>query len=233
MSGMPEHDAGDVRQAWGRVTGWLEQHAPAVFAALGGPGSATAVRATETRMGLVFPTEMRQWLLANDIDAGRRPDSGSPLVALGCGGVLPGGGLLLGLTDIERVHLHRTAVAEREPSADPDHPSWRREWVPVAAESDGFYGRFLDTRTGTVGSWTEGAFPRDAEHASLTAFFQAVADDLEGRDAEGTAGRRLPDGGAQADAIRLWARANGYLVNDRGRIPATVREAYEAHEASR
>lgn len=28
------------------------------------------------------------------------------------------------------------------------------------------------------------------------------------------------------ESIRLWARANGYLVNDRGRIPAMFREAY-------
>ncbi|MCZ4097295.1 MULTISPECIES: histone-like nucleoid-structuring protein Lsr2 [unclassified Streptomyces] len=29
-------------------------------------------------------------------------------------------------------------------------------------------------------------------------------------------------------AIRVWAKENGYDVNDRGRVPATVREAYEA-----
>ncbi|MFD4600552.1 histone-like nucleoid-structuring protein Lsr2 [Streptomyces sp. NPDC058464] len=29
------------------------------------------------------------------------------------------------------------------------------------------------------------------------------------------------------EPVRLWARANGYLVNDRGRVPASVREAYE------
>nr|WP_323372118.1 histone-like nucleoid-structuring protein Lsr2 [Streptomyces katsurahamanus] len=27
--------------------------------------------------------------------------------------------------------------------------------------------------------------------------------------------------------IREWAKVNGYDVNDRGRVPATVREAYE------
>lgn len=27
-------------------------------------------------------------------------------------------------------------------------------------------------------------------------------------------------------AIRQWAKENGYEVNDRGRIPATIREAY-------
>ncbi len=32
----------------------------------------------------------------------------------------------------------------------------------------------------------------------------------------------------QTTAIRAWARANGYEVSDRGRLPATVMEAFEA-----
>jgi len=32
----------------------------------------------------------------------------------------------------------------------------------------------------------------------------------------------------EAAAIRTWARENGYEVNDRGRIPKTVVEAYRA-----
>ncbi|WP_405987686.1 histone-like nucleoid-structuring protein Lsr2 [Streptomyces sp. NBC_00872] len=36
------------------------------------------------------------------------------------------------------------------------------------------------------------------------------------------------DRGPEGEEIRLWARANGYLVNDKGRIPASIREAYEA-----
>ncbi|KAF4410319.1 MULTISPECIES: Lsr2 family protein [Streptomyces] len=36
-------------------------------------------------------------------------------------------------------------------------------------------------------------------------------------------------GGSNQDTakIRAWAKENGYEVNDRGRVPATVREAYE------
>ena len=35
-------------------------------------------------------------------------------------------------------------------------------------------------------------------------------------------------GGSQDTAkIRAWAKENGYEVNDRGRVPATIREAYE------
>jgi nucleoid-associated protein YejK len=33
-------------------------------------------------------------------------------------------------------------------------------------------------------------------------------------------------------SIREWARENGYDVNDRGRVPATVREAYEKATAA-
>ncbi|MDT0308938.1 Lsr2 family protein [Streptomyces sp. DSM 44917] len=35
-------------------------------------------------------------------------------------------------------------------------------------------------------------------------------------------------GGTQDTAkIRAWAKENGYEVNDRGRVPANIREAYE------
>ncbi|WP_152192739.1 histone-like nucleoid-structuring protein Lsr2 [Georgenia satyanarayanai] len=41
-------------------------------------------------------------------------------------------------------------------------------------------------------------------------------------------GRRTSGGGGSSDAakVREWARANGYTVSDRGRIPAEVTEAY-------
>ncbi|WP_240797869.1 histone-like nucleoid-structuring protein Lsr2 [Streptomyces sp. F001] len=119
-------------------------------------------------------------------------------------------------------------MEEMEPSEDPDYPSWRREWVPISSESDGFHGKFLNTRTGSIGSWAEGSSPKEGEHTSLFAFFQDVADQLEGGNASKTAGGHMRDHSPEDEAIRLWARANGYLVNDRGRIPAPVREAYEA-----
>ncbi|MFJ6212371.1 Lsr2 family protein [Streptomyces sp. NPDC092296] len=41
-----------------------------------------------------------------------------------------------------------------------------------------------------------------------------------------------PAGGSQDTAkIRAWAKDNGYTVNDRGRVPSTVREAYEKAHA--
>ncbi|MDT3396838.1 Lsr2 family protein [Streptomyces sp. B1866] len=39
---------------------------------------------------------------------------------------------------------------------------------------------------------------------------------------------RTPSSSGQDTAkIRAWAKENGYEVNDRGRVPASVREAYE------
>ena len=39
---------------------------------------------------------------------------------------------------------------------------------------------------------------------------------------------RHSNGANDVTAIREWARANGHEVGDRGRIPAQVRDAYEA-----
>jgi cell wall assembly regulator SMI1 len=233
MSGTPVRGTGDVREAWGRVTSWLERNDPETFAALGGPGSRAAIGEAELRMDLKLPPEMWQWLLANDIDAGRQPDDHACLVALGCDIPLPGGNLLLGLTDIQRVYLSQTELEDMQPSADSDHPLWRREWVPIAAERDGLYGTFLDTLNGTVGRWAEAQGPEEGVYASLFAFFQEAADRLEGVSSGDWRGPGRParphklDPRPEDEPIRLWARANDYLVNDDGRIPASLREAYE------
>ncbi|MEU1932522.1 SMI1/KNR4 family protein [Streptomyces sp. NPDC019826] len=236
MSETPMYQTGDVREAWGRVTAWLGRNDPETLAALGGPGSPAAIREAEIRMGRDLPADMRQWLLANDIDADRQPDAQSCLVGLGCGIDIPGGHLLLGLTDIQRVYLSRMSLEEMEPSADPDHPFWRREWVPIAAERDGLYGTFLDTLTGTIGTWDEAYGPEEGVYTSLFAFFQETADRLEGVPSGDWRGPGKParprglDARPEDEPIRLWARANGHLVNDHGRIPSYIREAYDVSQ---
>lgn len=47
-----------------------------------------------------------------------------------------------------------------------------------------------------------------------------------GRKATARRGRGTRSGSGDAAKIREWARANGYTVSDRGRIPAEVTEAY-------
>ncbi|MDJ1131988.1 histone-like nucleoid-structuring protein Lsr2 [Streptomyces iconiensis] len=50
-----------------------------------------------------------------------------------------------------------------------------------------------------------------------------------GRSARGKGGRAASGGGSSQDTakIRAWAKEQGYEVNDRGRVPASIREAYE------
>jgi len=53
-----------------------------------------------------------------------------------------------------------------------------------------------------------------------------------GRASGGRGKARAASGGSQDTAqIRAWAKENGYEVNDRGRVPATIREAYEKENA--
>lgn len=51
-----------------------------------------------------------------------------------------------------------------------------------------------------------------------------------GRAHRSTGGRSrgASSGGRQASEIRAWAAENGHTVSDRGRIPATVLQAFEA-----
>lgn len=40
--------------------------------------------------------------------------------------------------------------------------------------------------------------------------------------------KKASAGGSSAAEVRAWAQSNGYKVPDRGRIPADVREAFDA-----
>jgi len=75
--------------------------------------------------------------------------------------------------------------------------------------------------------------------AALTPFLES-AERVDGRrrggarPAEGKATARRPArrDPMQVAAIRAWARANGYEISDRGRIPREVEEAYNARGRS-
>ncbi|MFI0553434.1 Lsr2 family protein [Streptomyces scabiei] len=47
-----------------------------------------------------------------------------------------------------------------------------------------------------------------------------------GRQGAGRGRGAAKSGNEDTAAIREWAKQNGYEVNDRGRVPATIREAY-------
>ncbi|WP_326827346.1 histone-like nucleoid-structuring protein Lsr2 [Streptomyces sp. NBC_01751] len=58
--------------------------------------------------------------------------------------------------------------------------------------------------------------------------FLGAARKLKGASAGRTV-RRMGTGAPKDDtaSIRAWAKAEGFTVNDRGRVPANIREAYE------
>lgn len=67
----------------------------------------------------------------------------------------------------------------------------------------------------------------DSLRAVLSGYISA------GRKSGSTARRRgrtaaAPSNGPSAADVRAWAQENGHTVPERGRIPAAVREAYEA-----
>jgi hypothetical protein len=53
-----------------------------------------------------------------------------------------------------------------------------------------------------------------------------------GAAATGPARKRRRTGQQDYGAIREWARANGHQVSERGRVPASVIEAYEAAQGA-
>ncbi|MEU8952604.1 Lsr2 family protein [Streptomyces sp. NPDC048489] len=65
--------------------------------------------------------------------------------------------------------------------------------------------------------------------------FEALAPFIEkgrktGRVSAGGRARRAPVDGPSPEELRAWARENNYEVNDRGRVPASIHEAYrKAH----
>jgi hypothetical protein len=68
---------------------------------------------------------------------------------------------------------------------------------------------------------------------ALSRYVQAARKVGRGGGRASGGGRSRATGGGrmdreQAGAIRDWARKNGHAVSDRGRIPASVVEAYEA-----
>ena len=75
-----------------------------------------------------------------------------------------------------------------------------------------------------------------SEMREVFAKYVGAARKVAGRGRASGAGRSKATGGTgagrmdreQAGAIRDWARKNGHEVSDRGRIPASVVEAFEA-----
>ncbi|MCX5315887.1 SMI1/KNR4 family protein [Streptomyces sp. NBC_00154] len=157
---------GEVGQAWQRVLSWLEVNAPVTASSVLPPVAVGEIDAAQERMGVVFPQELRAWLLITGLDEG--PDDS-------VAGILPGLGGLLGLTAMESFYNFKMEIERDDPSDEPGLPFWHEQWVPIFSDSDACYGKFLDTRTGQIGSFGDGDLPSFGVHESLSALFNETA----------------------------------------------------------
>ncbi|MGW1867978.1 histone-like nucleoid-structuring protein Lsr2 [Streptomyces mauvecolor] len=76
------------------------------------------------------------------------------------------------------------------------------------------------------------AYEVDLGPDSYDKLMEAVNPFLQaGRRVRGSRGKATPSrpagGNKDTASIRAWAKEQGYNVNDRGRVPADIREAYE------
>ncbi|MFJ9855416.1 SMI1/KNR4 family protein [Streptomyces sp. NPDC101150] len=159
-----------VVQAWQRVTVWLERHAPATARTGLAPAAPEMIGAAEERMGVVFPAELRAWLLGAGLDG----DPDDVLM-----GVLPGISGLLGVRGIERVYAFKMEIERDDPSEEPEFAFWQEGWIPVCSDSDACYGRFMEVSTGRIGSFSDGDVPSFGDYPSLAALFGETADAME------------------------------------------------------
>lgn len=153
---------GDVQLAWQRLVNWLGTHAPATASSVLAPAAPAAIAAAEERMGVGFPVELRTWLLESGAD-------NDPVGVTE--GVVPGNRDLLGLAAMERTYHFKMEIERDDPSDDPEFPFWHEQWIPIISDDDSCYGKFLDVRSGQIGSFGDGDEPSFGVHESLTALF--------------------------------------------------------------
>ncbi|GGU17752.1 hypothetical protein [Streptomyces daghestanicus] len=172
----PAAEAVAVRQvadAWGRVTGWLRDHAPGSYAALRPGAGPAALAALEAGLGRPVPVELRVlWLLTAGDDG------------VDGGGCLPGNEALMPLETVADQYRTRRAI-----------PGWRASWIPVVARgtADTTSGLYLDAETGCLGRWSRYDEPPAEEPDTLVTYLEETADMLRApalatRDRPGLAG---------------------------------------------
>ncbi|WP_425246158.1 hypothetical protein [Streptomyces sp. NEAU-NA10] len=169
----------EVADAWRRVTGWLQHHAPDSHAALRAGASPAAIAALEEDCGIRIPIELHVlWLLT----AGDDGHNG-----WGC---LPGNEVLMTLDAVAAVYRRQMASQADQDAFDTDRPEeerttvWRPTWIPVVARgpADSTHGLYLDAATGYLGSWSRFNDAFGEELDTLVTYLEEAADMLENPD---------------------------------------------------
>ncbi|MER6348080.1 hypothetical protein ACWC10_04295 [Streptomyces sp. NPDC001595] len=165
-----------VADAWCRITGWLEEHAPDSYAGLRAGAGPAAIAALEAELGIRIPVELHTlWLLTAGDDGGDG------------GGCLPGNRALMPLDDVAAVHRMKTdhqahhGIADAGRAEEERITVWRPTWIPVVARTpaDSTSGLYLDAATGYLGNWSRFYEPPGEELDTLVTYLEETADMLE------------------------------------------------------
>jgi len=166
----------EVADAWRRIIGWLQAHAPASLAALRGGASSAAVAAVEDDLGVRIPVELRVlWLLTAGDDG---------VQGWGC---LPGNQALMTLDAVRALYRRKRDAQVTQDARDSGRPEeeritvWEATWIPVVAvgPSDASSGLYLDAATGYLGRWSRYNEAPGEERDTLVTYLEEMADMLE------------------------------------------------------
>ncbi|MFC4610334.1 SMI1/KNR4 family protein [Streptomyces maoxianensis] len=154
--------------AWGRVAQWLEVLAPSSWAAIRPPATAAGIREAQERMGVSFPDDLVTLLRLHDGAENTEAATFLPSARL------------LPLHEMASIHLSTCDLLD---SADLLGTWWHPQWIPFAANHDGWSRWFLDARPGpgfgAVGSFFMESGGDCGRWPSLAVFLEEMADAVE------------------------------------------------------
>jgi len=169
----------EITDAWQRVTGWLQDHAPGSYAALRAGTSPAAVAGLERDLGIRIPAAPRTLWTAAAGDNG--------VHGAGC---LPGNQALM-VVDAVAVFYRQQMNAQAHPDTlntrRPEYDRvtvWKTAWIPVISYgmADRTSGLYPDTGSGHLGRWSRSNEGPGDELDTLATSLEDIADMLEAPD---------------------------------------------------
>ncbi|MFF3489605.1 hypothetical protein ACFYXC_41260 [Streptomyces sp. NPDC002701] len=166
----------EIADAWGRITGWLKDHAPVSYAALRAGATPAAIAALEEDLGIRIPVELHGlWLLTSGDEGGN---------GWGC---LPGNRALMSLDSVAATYRLKMEAQADEDLSNTDRPQeeritvWEASRIPVIAlgPADSTTGLYLDAESGYLGRWSRYNEGPGEVRDTLVTYLEEAADMLE------------------------------------------------------
>ncbi|WP_221354254.1 SMI1/KNR4 family protein [Streptomyces beigongshangae] len=169
----------EVTDAWRRITGRLEHHAPVSYAALRPGAGPASIAALEDALGIPVPVELHVlWLLTAGDEGGN---------GWGC---LPGNKALMTLEAVAAAYRLKMDAQAHEDTLNAGRPEeeqitvWKATWIPVVSlgPADSTSGLYLDVESGHLGRWSRYNEGPGEVLDTLVTYLEEAADLLEAPD---------------------------------------------------